>query len=216
MKSMIMGGAVMAMLASAGPALAVFDPAGDFLPTHEGPALADADIRRATAAYFENSLVLFAEMDGDLVSPGLSYVWGVDRGAGTAGLFDGEPPVGPGVTFDAVVVLRADATGEVVAFNEAGPPTVTSIEGAVLPFGAFIFAFLDEELLPSRGFAFEGYRFNFWTRTGAGNRGIADLAQAEGTFAAVPEPSSWAMLIAGFGAMGGAMRRRRFGTAVPQ
>lgn len=34
--------------------------------------------------------------------------------------------------------------------------------------------------------------------------------------AAVPEPSSWAMMLMGFGAMGVAMRRRRRGHALPQ
>ncbi len=38
-------------------------------------------------------------------------------------------------------------------------------------------------------------------------------ATVTGTFAAVPEPQSWAMLIAGFGLIGVAARRRRSSTA---
>lgn len=38
------------------------------------------------------------------------------------------------------------------------------------------------------------------------------VSQVGGTIGAVPELSTWAMMIAGFGVVGGAMRRRRVGT----
>jgi hypothetical protein len=36
---------------------------------------------------------------------------------------------------------------------------------------------------------------------------------ADDTVAAVPEPATWAMMLAGFGLIGGSLRTRRFGTA---
>jgi hypothetical protein len=196
-------------LYQAAPAAAVVDPAGDFLATHTGPALASVDIRQAAVVGFSGSFVFHATMNGTLGDAGTSYVWGVDRGAGVAGLFAGNPPVGPGVTFDAVVVVRPDGSGTVTAFNEAGPPTVTSIPGATFVGETDLITFVDFALLPSRGFAFGDYRFNLWTRTAGGNAGIADLALGEGTFGAVPEPASWAMLIMGFGFVGMVARQRK-------
>ena len=42
---------------------------------------------------------------------------------------------------------------------------------------------------------------------------LSGMMNAEMNTAAVPEPASWAMLVAGFGVMGGAMRRRRAAVA---
>lgn len=194
---------------AAAPAAAVVDPGGDFLPTHAGPSLASVDIRAASVFRFSGSFVFYSAMNGLIGDAGTSYVWGIDRGAGTAGLFTGSPPVGPGVTFDAVVVVRPDGSGSVTAFNEIGAPTVTDILGSTFVGETEMITFVDFGLLPSRGFATSDYRFNLWTRTGGGNSGIADLALGQGTFGAVPEPASWAMLIVGFGLVGTAARRRQ-------
>jgi PEP-CTERM motif len=103
--------------------------------------------------------------------------------------------------------------GAVTAFNDGAPPTVTQLLGSVFVGSNQLLGFVDYALLPSRGFALGDYRFNLWTRTGGGNIGIADLAQGEGTFGAVPEPASWALLIAGFGLVGAMARRRRLALA---
>jgi hypothetical protein len=42
---------------------------------------------------------------------------------------------------------------------------------------------------------------------------VTGVLSATGTFTAVPEPASWAMLIAGFGLTGAVMRRRRMALA---
>jgi hypothetical protein len=210
MKAYLISIVALASLCPFAPASAVVDPAGDFLSTHTGPALASVDIRLANVVAFEGSFVLHAKMNGLLGDAGTSYVWGIDRGAGVDGLFTGVPAVGPGVTFDAVVVVRADGSGAVTAFNEVGPPTVTDIAGATFVTDTDLITFVDFGLLPSRGYAIGEYQFNLWTRTGGGNIGIADLAQEQGTFGAVPEPATWAMLIMGFGLVGNAARRRKW------
>ncbi len=48
-----------------------------------------------------------------------------------------------------------------------------------------------------------------FAKTGSGYFGEAFRATGTGTFAAVPEPATWAMLISGFGLVGFAARRRR-------
>jgi hypothetical protein len=65
-------------------------------------------------------------------------------------------------------------------------------------------------LLPSTGFTPNHYGFNIWPRSGAGGlEVISDFAPNNATIAPVPEPAGWAMMIVGFGAIGGAMRRRQ-------
>ena len=50
---------------------------------------------------------------------------------------------------------------------------------------------------------------NFINTVGGGNAGI--LLDTVSVTGAVPEPAAWALMIAGFGLVGGAMRRRRVG-----
>ena len=50
---------------------------------------------------------------------------------------------------------------------------------------------------------------NFINTAGGGNAGI--LLDTVSVSGAVPEPAAWALMIAGFGLVGGAMRRRRAG-----
>ncbi|WP_243453776.1 PEPxxWA-CTERM sorting domain-containing protein [Sandaracinobacteroides saxicola] len=206
--------ALAAMLCLASPVLAVAsDARGDFLPSFTGTPADDLDIGAGTVIIDTSHLQFGAVMfDRIGLTPDISLVWGIDRGAGTPGLFTGTPPVGPGVTFDAVVVLRANGSGQVIAFNDGAPPTVTALSDPQADvFGSVAFAFVPFDLLPSRGAALRDYRYNLWTRSGGGNALIADLLQDKGTFLAegVPEPATWAMLVGGFGMVGAAMRRRQ-------
>jgi hypothetical protein len=61
------------------------------------------------------------------------------------------------------------------------------------------------------------YGFNLWTRIGITDTfptNFADFAPDNGTFAAVPEPTSWALMILGVGAMGAALRSARRKTEI--
>lgn len=191
----------------------VIDAEGDFLDTHAGTNAADIDIITAGAGLQFGEFLLFSIHAGDIgTTAGTSYVWGVNRGSGTAGLTLGSPSVGAGILFDAVVVFNGSGGGNVIAFNEGQAPTVTALgSNQLLSFGNVILGLIPPELLPSRGFAFADYTFNLWTRSGGGNAGIADFALDGGNFGVttVPEPGTWALLIAGFGAVGLASRRRR-------
>ena len=46
--------------------------------------------------------------------------------------------------------------------------------------------------------------------------GIQSIASRPGTIGAVPEPSTWAMMLLGFGGVGVALRRRRRATFIAQ
>jgi hypothetical protein len=212
--SLSLGLAVLVTVNSPARAVTFFDPIGDFLPTYIGPQNPDLDVRSIELFQNATTVSLNATIGGLLgVTPGAVYVWGVNRGAGTEGLLAGSPPVGAGVLFDAVILLRADGTGQVTTFNAGGlPPTTTLLApGSITTAGGAITAVIPLSLLPSRGFAPTSYLYNLWPRNGVGsNTQISDFApNASSVFAAVPEPGAWAMMILGFGMIGVALRRRR-------
>ena len=91
----------------------------------------------------------------------------------------------------------------------------TDVSSAAFTYDSVMGVLLSLALLPSTGFDVADYRINLWTRDGSGNAHIADFAVDGGTFGvvdlrgAVPEPATWALMIAGFGAVGASLRRRR-------
>jgi len=194
-------------------ATTAIDPANDFPGTFSGPQNGDLDVRSVSARQDGTDVTLSALLGGAVgTTSGSVYVWGVNRGAGTEGLLAGAPPVGAGVFFDAVVVLLPNATGQVLAFNGANPPTTTVLSaGAVTVSGDSISAIIPFSALPSTGFTTANYLYNLWPRSGLGsNVQIADFGPDASSFAAdVPEPGAWALMILGFAMIGGAVRRRR-------
>ncbi len=191
------------------------DAANDFLPSYTGPQNGDLDVLSVQALFDGTSITLSALLNGPVgTTAGASYIWGIDRGAGTARLAAGTPSVGSGVLFDAVAAFRPNGTGSVTTFPAVGAPTVTNLAAnAITINGSFISGVIPLSLLPSRGFAPDQYRFNLWPRSGAGNAAISDFAPNNSTFAAdvVPEPASWMLLLAGLGLTAGVLRQRRTG-----
>lgn len=205
----------MALAASAqttAQAAELADPAGDLLATYTGPQRADLDILSTSATFDGSTFRLTATLAGTPGAAGSLFVFGIDRGAGTPRLTFGSPSVGAGVNFDAVAVLFPDGLGRTAAFPAIGAPTITQLPGAVTLNGNTLTGLFDLSLLPSRGFAPGDYGFTLWSRQRVNpaldgtNAEIADFASV--MVSSVPEPSTWALLIMGFGVVGAGMRRR--------
>lgn len=205
------------MLTTALPVQAtISDPAGDFLPSFTGAPLGEVDVVGAAVVRRATGWDFSVTANGPVgVTPGVLYVWGINRGAGTPRLSFGSPSIGGGVNFDAVFVMFNNGDARVAAFPAAGPPAITNLPGALSLSGNSISGFAPLALLPSRGFAPEDYTFSLWTRLRANplvdgtNVEIADLLGAGGFSASVPEPQSWALLLAGFAGVGMMARRQR-------
>jgi hypothetical protein len=209
---LLAAGAVLA-LAAAAPAHAatVTDAVGDFLPTYVGPEDADLDVISFSVVFDDvaDAFRLTAAMAGD-IDPSRAglYAIGVNTGAAVApGPF---ADIGnPDVIFNRVVVVQKAGTAFVVG-APPGNPLATTIVGNVLS------VVVPLSLLPSTGLQPERYGFNIWPRIALGNNNqISDFSPNNSTLAAVPEPATWALMIAGFGLAGGLLRRRNLRTAVP-
>ncbi|KQW51361.1 MULTISPECIES: PEP-CTERM sorting domain-containing protein [unclassified Roseateles] len=184
------------------------DAQGDFLATFGGSsASTDLDVLSASVTYAPGTdlFTLTATMDGVIGSTATGlYVWGVNRGAGTAG-FAG---IGiNGVRFDRVIILRPDGTGTIggVGALPAGSVTLS---------GKTITATVSGSLLPSTGFANKfDYTWNLWPRDSAfaGTAAISDFApnNANFTTSPVPEPATFATLLGGLGLVAFLGRRRQ-------
>ncbi|WP_457421750.1 PEP-CTERM sorting domain-containing protein [Roseateles sp. P5_E7] len=190
----------------------ITDPKGDFLATFAGSsASADLDVVAATVLYNASldTFFLKATLDGNVGSTATGvYVWGVNRGAGTAGF--GASLGLDGVRFDRVILVRPDGTGTVAGTNLA--------PGAVTISGKTITAAVKGSLLPTTGFTNKlDYTFNLWPRdlafasTGIG--AISDFAPNNANFTAtvttVPEPASAALLLGGLGLVAAYRRSRQ-------
>jgi hypothetical protein len=209
MKS-ILAGAALALSAAlaAGPSQAttITDPAGDFLATYTGPQDGDMDVLSVTASIMGTNLMLSAVLNGAIGTTANSeYVFGVNTGGAGAPF----TPFETGVLFNSVIVLNPDATGVVV--NDIASPTITPLAmGAVTVSGDTISGIIPLSLLPSTGLTPGQYGLNLWPRlVGMDFAQISDFAPDNSTFAAVPEPSNWALMILGVGAMGAVLRSNR-------
>lgn len=209
----------LALLACAGGASATtVDPAGDFLSTYTGPLNGDLDLLDGGVTFDGTSFNFSSTVNGPVGSTvGSLYVWGIDRGAGSARLALGTPSVGSAVLFDSVVVMFPDGTLRVVTFPVGGPPVFNILLGGTVVSGNLLSANVPLSLLPTTGFAPADYAFTLWSRDRVDpamdgtNAEIADFLPNVSSLRAnvVPEPATWLSMLLGFGLIGHAMRRRR-------
>ena len=196
--------AALMLAAGAARAQGIADPFGDYVPGFSGSKLGDLDVLSASVTYDPtNDKFLFTGSFAAAVgtTAGGFYVWGVNRGAGTAGFAANGLP---GVLFDSVLLLRPNGTGSIGA-NQLPA-------GAVTISGNTITGVVSGSLLASTGFSKSNYTFNLWPRNtavGSGFTQIADFAPDNSNFTAtvVPEPGSLALMSLGLAA--GLLWRRR-------
>jgi len=204
---LLAAGALLAVTAAAAPAHAVTDPTGDFLPTFVGAQDADLDVTAFTVVFDEVAAAfdMHATLAGDIdpSQPGL-YAIGVNTGTGVIAPF---ADIG-----NANVIFN-----QVVAVQKNGAAAVGANPLTALISGDSFTITVPLALLPSTGFTPLQYGFNLWPRIGfASNNQVSDFAPDNATMtASIPEPGTWAMMIAGFGLVGGLLRRRDLRTAVP-
>jgi hypothetical protein len=194
-KTLLASAACAILMSLPASAATVIDAAGDFLPSYTGPLLADLDVTSFSVLYDPEAMnfLLGAEFAGPITpgTPGL-YVIGVNTGTGVIDPFDS---IGQGnVIFNqAIVIQKTGATN-------LGTATISGNSlSAIVPLSA----------LPSTGFSPLNYGFNIWPRTApppSANDVISDFSPENATVSAIPEPSTLAMLVLGFGLIGGALR----------
>lgn len=188
---------------------------GDFLPTFAGNKGADLDVVSADGTIIPNdSNTNTATMAGAIgQSPGVLYVWGFDRGQGTALFADNGID---NVPFDSVLV--ATPTGGTINYLVGGGTPATLPTGSVTTSGREISVKVPVALLPSLGKAQEDFTWNLWPRGGEipppGFSGISDFAPDNSNSGLtvvskpVPEPSSALGLMA-LGVLGGVLQLKK-------
>ena len=202
-KVLIAAAAAVAMAAGAAHASTITDPVGDFVAGYAGPALADLDVISFTVNYnpATTSFLLSATMAGDIgaVSNTGLYIIGVNTGGAAAA-------PGPFNSLGAgnVIFNRTISLTKANVATLSGTTLTSAIHGATFDIAVPL------SLLASTGFAPSQYGFNLWPRNGgSGLTAISDFSPGNGMLTAVPEPSTWAFLLAGFAAVGGLLRARR-------
>jgi hypothetical protein len=190
--------------AAATPTGPITEPAGNFLPSYTGPQNSDLDVLSADAVYTGTDYILSATLAGAVgTTPGALYVWGFDRGQGTARF----AAIAPGVTFDSVVSISVGGTTAVRDLISGAATTLAA--SAVTVSGDSVAVDVSAALLLSEGLAPDAYLVNLWPRLGSGNNNqISEFVPTDSDFQVrfVPEPASAALLAAALA--GVAMIRR--------
>lgn len=200
---------VAALAASPAQAVTVADPMGDFLSTYKGAQTGEFDVIASWVNYDVDRDVfeLSATMAGNISPTSLAaYVWGFNRGQGTA-VFGSSLGLTE-VLFDRTVVVNANGS-----ITSAGANV-----GTATIFGSTITATIAGSVLPENGFSKANYTWNLWPRfTGTSFNGVSvsgvaaipDFAPntVNAAVTAVPEPSTTALMFLGIGAF--ALLRRR-------
>jgi hypothetical protein len=169
------------------PAL-ISDPVGDFLPSYTGPQLPGLDVTAHEVVYLQDQarLVFFGRMDGPIAptqaANGL-YIFGVDRGQGTARFAGRTPVIGPNVLWDSVVRINPDGTGLFNNVVAGGVITPLSPGDVTINGNEFTASVPLSVMLPRASRPPEQWTYNLWPRNSAvigANAAVSDLAPDDG------------------------------------
>jgi hypothetical protein len=161
----------------------IADPVGDFLPGYTGPRDPGFDVVAHEVVYLpdQGRLVFSGRMDGPIAPTqalGGLYIFGVDRGLGTARFAGRMPVIGPNVLWDSVVRVNPDGTG---LFNNvvAGVVTPLSPGDVTINGNEFTASVPVSVMLPMATRPPEQWTYNLWPRNSAvigNNAAVPDLA----------------------------------------
>ena len=205
----VLAAAMAAGLSAPAGATPILDPVGDFIPSFTGTHTGDLDVVSLSAVYDGTYFHLNATMDKPIgTGANTRYVWGFDRGAGTARF----GAIATGVLFDSVVVVTVGTPGAAVNRLVGGGSTALPAS-AVNISGNNIQVDVPVSALPSLGLTPDTYGINLWPRENnpaiIGNAQISDFAPDNSLFvAAAPEPASLALFFTALSGIAVARRRR--------
>jgi len=147
---------------------------GTFLPTYVGPHAGDLTVVSSQVSFTGTDFLFSATLQAPVnTTPGAFYVWGVDRGAGTATANFAELGL-PKVTFDSVVVV-VPGGDSVVNDLEAGIATPLPPENITIN-GTNVLVRVPLSMLNSKGLNPEQYAWNLWPRWGGVPFGDSQIA----------------------------------------
>lgn len=157
------------------PALAqvISDPTGDFIPSFTGPKNGDLDLTSIQATFDGASFRLDATTAAPIgTTPTGLYVWGFNRGKGTAGF----AAIGAtGVQFDSVVIVNPGA-GTVSIRDLISGTGTTLPASAIKVSGNRISVDIPANLLTPQGLEQAKFLVNLWPRSAnGGNETIPDF-----------------------------------------
>jgi hypothetical protein len=166
------------------------DPRGDILSTYTGASLPGLDVVAHQVTVSGDRVIFFGKMAGPIAPTqdvGGLFLIGLDRGLGTPRFTRGTPIIGPNVTWDSVVRINADGTGNYANQIIGTPPlgVVTILDpGDIRIDGNHFTASLPLSLLtPGATLPPEQWTYNLWPRNAVvigQNQHVTDLAPDDG------------------------------------
>src|SRR5262249_51760759 len=162
------------------------DATGDFLPGFTGTHDPGFDVVSYEAVLVGDHVVFAGEMAGPIAPTqalGGLYIFGVDRGQGTARFAGRTPVIGPNVLWDSVVRVNPDGTGLFNNIVGGGVITPLTSDDITIDGNRFTARVPLSVMTPSAPRPPEQWTYNLWPRNSAiigQTAAVSDLAPDDG------------------------------------